>query len=55
MVSHNETPGISDPAIEQLPAAIVEANSTDVDSVSGASVTSKAIKEAVQEALSQVK
>ena len=55
VVSHNETPGISDPAIEQLPAAIVEANSTDVDSVSGASVTSKAIKEAVQEALSQVK
>lgn len=28
---HNETPGISDPAIEQIPAAIVEAQSADVE------------------------
>ena len=49
---HNETPGISDPAIEQIPAAIVEAQSADVEAVSGATVTSNAIKEAVKAALS---
>lgn len=49
---HNETPGISDPAIEQIPAAIVEAQSTDVEGVSGATVTSEAIKQAVAAALS---
>ena len=48
---HNETPGISDPAIEQIPAAIVEAQSTDVAAVSGATVTSEAIKQAVAAAL----
>ncbi len=49
---HNETAGISDPAIEQIPAKIVEAQSTDVDAVAGATVTSEAIKEAVKAALS---
>ena len=47
-----ETEGIGSKAIEQLPAKIVEANGTDgVDAVSGASVTSKAIFTAVEEAL----
>ena len=55
IVKHNETPGISDPAREQLPDAIVKAGSTEVDNVSGATITSKAIKEAVSDALSQVK
>ena len=49
---HSETPGISDPAIEQIPAAIVEAQSADVEGVSGATVTSEAIKKAVAAALS---
>ena len=49
---HQETAGISDPAIEQVPAAIVEAQSTDVDGVAGATVTSDAIKAAVDAALS---
>ena len=51
MVSHTETAGISDGAIEKIPAAIVEKQSTDVDTVSGATVTSKAIIEAVNAAL----
>ena len=34
--AHSETPGISDPALEKLPAAIVEAQSTDVDGVASA-------------------
>lgn len=52
VVEHNETAGISDPAIEQIPAKIVDAQSTDVDAVAGATVTSEAIKEAVKAALS---
>lgn len=55
IVKHNETAGISDPAREQLPDAIVKAGSVEVDNVSGASITSRAIKEAVEDALSQVK
>ncbi|MDY2656317.1 MAG: FMN-binding protein, partial [Candidatus Limiplasma sp.] len=48
VVSHTETPGISDPAIEQIPSAIVEAQSLDVDAVAGATITSKAIVQAVE-------
>ena len=51
---NSETQGIGSKAIEQLPAEIVAANGTEgVDGVSGASVTSKAIFTAVEEALSQ--
>ena len=46
-----ETQNIGTHAVEQLPAKIVEAQSADVPAVSGASVTSKAIKTAVQECL----
>ncbi|MQS76314.1 FAD-binding protein [Companilactobacillus halodurans] len=42
-------------AVKELPQEIVEKNSTDVDTVSGASASSKAIKEAVQNALNQIK
>jgi len=41
-------------AVRMLPQEIIEANSTDVDAVSGASVSSAAIKEAVQDALKKV-
>lgn len=54
VVSHSETEGICEPAIEQIPAAIVANNGVDgVDTVSGASVTSKAIMNAVTDALSK--
>ncbi|MFI3258328.1 MAG: FMN-binding protein, partial [Spirochaetales bacterium] len=49
--SHSETNGIGTPAIEQLPAMIVKANSTDVDAVAGATVTGNAIIFAVNNAL----
>ena len=53
---NSETQGIGSKAIEQLPAKIVEAGGTEgVDAVSGASVTSKAIFTAVDEALEQAK
>ena len=50
-VGDNETKGIGSTAIEQLPEAIVDADSTEVDGVSGATYTSNAIKEAVSKAL----
>ena len=51
---NSETQGIGSKAIEQLPEAIVAANGTEgVDAVSGATVTSKAIFTAVDEALEQ--
>lgn len=50
-VGADETPGIGSNAIEQLPGKIAEADSTDVDGVSGATYTSDAIKKAVEEAL----
>ena len=53
---NSETQGIGTKAIEQLPDAIVKANGTEgVDAVSGATVTSKAIFTAVDEALEQAK
>ncbi len=53
--SHNETNGVGTPAIEQLPAKIVEKNSTEVDIIAGATYTSKAIIYAVNNALDPVK
>lgn len=52
VTEHAETEGLADPAIEEVPAAIVENNSTDVDTVSGATVTSNAVMQAVDNALS---
>nr|WP_300094251.1 FMN-binding protein [Sedimentibacter sp.] len=50
-VGASETQGVGSNAIDQLPAKIAEADSTEVDGVSGATVTSNAIKEAVNAAL----
>ena len=49
--SHAESDGIADPALEQIPAAIVEKNSADVDVAAGATWTSKGIIAAVKDAL----
>lgn len=51
VIKHGETEGIGDKAIAVVPGAIVEAQSSEVDSVSGATVTSKAIMAAVKEAV----
>ena len=51
---NSETQGIGSKAIEELPEAIVDAGGTDgVDGIVGATVTSKAIFTAVDEALEQ--
>lgn len=55
VLSHSETAGISDPAFTQIPEAIIAANSTEVDVVTGATRTSDALIAAVNDALSQVK
>ena len=54
VLSHNETAGISDSAFNTLPDAIIAANSTQVDVVSGATKTSEALIAAVNDALAQI-
>ena len=46
-----ETPGVGSKAVEGLPAAIQEAQSAEVDNVSGATLSSTAIKNAAKKAL----
>lgn len=53
IVEQHETAGVADAALETLPQAIVEANSVDVDAVSGASLTSGRIQQAVVDCLKQ--
>lgn len=51
VLKHKETNGISDPAIEKIPAEIVRNQALNVDTVAGATVTSNAIISAVGKAL----
>ncbi|MDL2217942.1 FAD-binding protein [Christensenellaceae bacterium OttesenSCG-928-M15] len=53
VLSHSETPVISDKALDEIPNAIITAGSTEVDAIAGATITSNAIKEAVADALSK--
>ena len=53
VTEQNETPEIASLPLEQIPAAIVDANAYNVDSVTGATVTSDAIKAAVADAITQ--
>lgn len=53
---NDETPSVAVVAYEELPPAIIEAQGTeDVDTVSGATFTSKGILEAVDNAIDQAK
>ena len=51
VTENSETPGIGTPAIEKLPAKIVEVQSTQVDTITAATFASKGILEAVENAL----
>lgn len=53
IVDQKETEGIGSKAVSALPAEIVKAQSADVQGIAGASVSSAAIKKAVQECLNQ--
>lgn len=48
-----ETPTLGGKVLEEMPAKIIEAQSTDVDGMTGATVTTNAVKEAVTEALTK--
>ena len=51
ILEHSETPGVSDVALEKMPATIVEMQSVSVDTVSGATYTSTGILNAVKQAI----
>lgn len=51
VVKHTETVGISDAAVADFPKAIVAAQSTAVDAVAGATMTSEGIRQAVAQAI----
>ena len=52
-IDATETPGIGDAAIEPLIEQIMEAQSADIAGVSGATVTSTAVKDAIAKALEE--
>lgn len=53
IIDQKETEGIGSKAVAVLPSEIVKAQSADVQGIAGASVSSAAIKKAVQECLNQ--
>jgi fumarate reductase flavoprotein subunit len=53
VIQHSETAGIADPALERIPREIVNYQSIAVDSVTGATLTSAAIRNAVADAIKQ--
>ena len=53
MLNHTETPNIGTLAIEQVIPAMLEAQSAEVDGVTGATITSNALKDALNEAIRQ--
>ena len=53
VTENKETEAIAGPALEKVPAAIVENNSLDVDGVAGATLSSNRIKKAVAQCLEQ--
>jgi uncharacterized protein with FMN-binding domain/succinate dehydrogenase/fumarate reductase flavoprotein subunit len=53
VISHSETPGVSDSAISRIPLEIVNAQSANVDTVAGATITSRAIMDAVEDCIKQ--
>lgn len=53
VVSNNETPAVAQGALDSIPSAIVENNSVDIDTISGATLTSNRILDAVTDCLTQ--
>lgn len=50
---NKETPGIADPAIQRIPEAIVKGQTLAVDTISGCTITSRAIIAAVTDCVAQ--
>ena len=55
VLEQSETEGISDPAFEKLIPAMIEQQTADVDGISGVTLTSNGLREAVRNALAQAK
>lgn len=55
ITEHDESKGVAEPALEQIPATIVEKNSPDVEVVAGATMASEGIINAVKNALEAAK
>ncbi len=53
VISHSETPQISDLALSQIPATILQAQSLGVDTIAGATITSNAVLDAITDCLTQ--
>lgn len=53
VLDHKETPSISDLAITEMPVRIIDAQGLGVDTISGATITSNALLEAVTLALTE--
>ena len=51
VVGDSETEGLGTVAVEKIPAKVMASNSLDVDAVSGATISSNAVKEAIINAL----
>ncbi len=51
VLKHDETPGVSDLALKKIPEDIVKYQSIGVDTIAGATVSSKGVLEAVKKAL----
>ena len=51
VIEHHETPGIGAKALESLPAAAAVAGNGKIDSVSGATITTKGFREAIADAI----
>lgn len=54
ILSHSDTAGVCNPAYDTVPGKIIEAQSTNVDAATNATISSKAIMAAVEDALSKV-
>lgn len=54
VIEHHETVGIGTNAIDELIPIIITNNSSEVDSISGATMTSTALKAAVSDAVSKL-
>lgn len=55
VIEHKETAGLTDTAIERIPSEVVEYQSLNIDSITGATITVDAILEAVADAVKQAK
>ncbi|MBQ7593991.1 MAG: flavocytochrome c [Synergistaceae bacterium] len=53
VIAHEETPGLGDKAFEKVIPAIISAQSTEVDGMTGATMSSNAVKEAVNACIAQ--